>query len=1784
MPAGSTERFDTLPRLLAHRALDNPGMRVLVYLEDGIHEKSSLTYAELHGRAVAIAATLLERAEAGSRALLLFPPGLEFVTAFFGCLYAGMIAVPAYPPKHNQKATRLLSIFDDAAPGLILGTQSSVAGLREEANAYERFTGAQCVATDAIALAIDPTDLPATARASDIAFLQYTSGSTSTPKGVMVTHGNLIANSEYIKRAFRLSAGDTTSVSWLPCYHDMGLIDGILQPVYTGFTGYLMPSNAFFQQPVRWLEAIAKLRATHCGGPDFAYGLCVSKTTPQQRDALDLSSWMSAYNGAEPVRAATLELFCEAFAASGFRKSAFYPCYGMAETTLMVSGGAVEEVPAESMLEVSAFEAGLARDAESVDVKSIRLVSSGRVHGETQVLIVDPANCERCAEDRVGEIWVRGPSVTAGYWGKPEISEATFAAFLRPSGEGPYLRTGDLGFLRAGELYVTGRLKDVIILRGRNHYPQDIELTAEQSHPGLRRSCNAAFTIEREGQERLVILQEVQRIQVRRLDPQIASSIRRAVALEHDIQPYAVVLLAPGSILKTSSGKIQRRACRDAYLAGRLEPLDASVLADESGSVMEEGSLRTQLLSLAPEEQRLRLAFYLREVLGRVLALSPWQVDLDCTAAALGLDSLGVAQLRHQLETQLGTVVPAADLLQGMRLGSLLERMLAQLQEVQEPSQVTADFSSEPPEFALSRGQRALWFLHELQPQSAAYNVTFAADILSPLDAVHFARAVQAVVERHEALRTRVVGVAGEPRHQEMRGSEADFACLDAADWDERQLTREIERVCEAPFDLAAGRLLRVRLYSHSTGRHTLLIVAHHIVMDLWSMEIVLEDLITAYTAFQAQRTPGWPRTARPFREYVARQEQFLQSKAARLQLQYWAGRLSGSQPALELPYDHPKKTATGTRGGCLRKAIDPRMARQIRHLAKLQGVTPYVLLLTLFLAFLRRYTGQSDISVGSSVVSRDSAGFANTVGYLANQVVIRLAIDVEMSFAQLLTSVQGECQQAWANQEVPFATLVEALRPERTNSRSPLFDVMFGVLRPSRLRELGRLATQLPGETVELAGLELASRALERRAAQFDLMLTVIDADEASLVACWEFDAELFEADSIDRMHRSWLTMAEAVLENPSQPLARLPLLAAAERHQVLVAWNDTARPVARQLCMHELFEAQVERTPRQPAVSDEAQTWSYAELNRRANQLAHRLQSLGAGAGALVGICLHRHNALLESMLAVMKAGAAYVPLDPLQPAERLTRMLADARPLILLTQSSLAERFSGTQQPVLCLDTGRPENAGYSVENPSRPVRPADLAYVMYTSGSTGGPKGVMITHAGLANYLEWAVGAYDVAGGCGAAVHSSVGFDATITGLFCPLLVGGKVMLLPEAHEIEALSTILRGSGLFSLIKLTPAHLEILKSYFPPGSPPVATRAFVVGGEVLAPATVKYWRTHSPLTRIINEYGPTETVVGCCAHEVTPADELASTVPIGRPIANVRMYLLDACSQPVPVGVIGEIHIGGAGVAQGYLNRPGLTAEHFIADPFSPEPQARMYRSGDRGRWRADGEIQYLGRCDSQVNLRGFRVELGEVKSALLELPEVSEAVITVHPGPGGNKQLVAHVVPGKSLAVTREATLRAALGRRLPQYMVPTRWIFLEKLPLTAHGKVDHRALEGAVVSNAGEMTGTRIPPQTPVQQVVAQVWREVLGVTDVGIHDNFFDVGGHSVLAAQVHQRLVERLDDRLTLLALYQHPTIHALEQHLTHHPTANGSVLAATQDRARRRREQLDHRRGRP
>jgi amino acid adenylation domain-containing protein len=1017
-------------------------------------------------------------------------------------------------------------------------------------------------------------------------------------------------------------------------------------------------------------------------------------------------------------------------------------------------------------------------------------------------------------------------------------------------------------------------------------------------------------------------------------------------------------------------------------------------------------------------------------------------------------------------------------------------------------------------------------------------------------------------VRRHEALRTRFEPGEGGPVQVVGRASDvslpvADLRRLAAVDRQDavRTLAREEAR---RPFDPARGPLFRAGLWRLGDRKHVLWVVAHRLVFDDRSVGFLLNELAALYLAASEGRASPLPAPPVQYARFARWQRRRLEGAPLVDLLGYWTRRLEGAPALLELPADRPRPPYPSGHGGRVPVQLPPALVAASRDQGLGEGVPPYVTLMTAFMALLGRYTGREDVVVGFTDDGRTRRATEGLIGPLADTLVLRTDLSGDPTFRQALGAVWRTVEEARRHRGLPLARLIEALRPEQVAADHGLIQAEF------------RLGGETPPR-VSVGSLVIEPYDLDAGLARCDLELEVAET-LAGCEAQFRYSADLFDEPTVGRASGHLRTLLEAAAADPDRRLSELPILTEAERHRVLVEWNDTAAAYPREACAHELFEAQAQRTPDAVAVASEGRELTYRELDRRANQLAHHLRGLGVGPDVLVGVCVDRSPEMVVGLLGILKAGGAYVPLDTSYPEERLAFMLADSGVPVLLTQEALIGRLPPHAARLVCLDRDWEAIARAPETPPGAGATAGCLAYVIYTSGSTGVPKGVMIVHRGLVNYLTWCTRAYPVAEGHGAPVHSPISFDLTVTSLFAPLVSGRRVDLLAEGPGVEPLVAALRGGPGFSLVKITPAHLHLLNLQVPPREAAGLTRAFVIGGEQLLAESLAFWREWAPDTLLINEYGPTESVVGCCTYTVPRGAQLPAAVPIGRPIANTQLFILDRHLQPVPIGVAGELYIGGDGLARGYLNRPELTAERFVPNPFGPRPSSRLYKTGDLARYRPDGTLEFLGRLDHQVKVRGFRIELEEIEAVLDRHFAVREACAAAREDRPGDQRLVAYVAPRDGAAPT-PAELRDFLKERLPGYMVPADVVLLGALPLTPNGKVDRSALPAP--DRTASTRASYVAPADGADGQMARLWEEVFGAGPVGIRDDFFELGGHSLLAARLLARVEQVFGTRLPPAALVQAPTVEQLASLLAEHRGVRervSSLVAVTPRRGAR------------
>ncbi len=2091
---------DTLIDVLEYRAQAHNEDRIYQFLPDQGGDPQKMTYPELAKRAQAIAAILQKKLKVGDRALLIYPPGLELIAAYFGCLYAGVIAVPVYPPLNAHLVEKIQHVIEDAKPNILLSTQNIVKKLRQlrllkfatqvplvkqvvkrlwhreiEITRWD-LNSMPWLTTDDISFSAASQWQRPDITSDHLAFLQYTSGSTGHPKGVMVSHENLLHNLEIIHNAFGIHQ-NSSAVIWLPPYHDMGLIGGIIQALYEAANCTLMSPMRFLQSPYNWLEAISQYRATVSGGPNFAYDYCAKKITSEQKAKLDLSSWELAFNGAEPVHADTIERFYEAFKECGFRKEAFYPCYGLAEATLFVSGKVYQQ---GSQVEYFSKEVLLnhrIKTTAASEPKTKVLVNCGCP--AQNVCIIDPKNHSICQTDEVGEIWVHSASVAKGYWQRPEETKKTFHAHIRGEQDHQnYLRTGDLGFIHDGCLYVTGRLGDLIIIHGRNYYPQDIERTVGHCHPLIRSGSCAAFAIEIDAEQRLVILCEIQPVQEKadEIYAELCQIVANAVAHQHELVTHEIALISPHQLPKTTSGKIRRRYAKELFEAQKLFSLYQWINQDVVSKPVQ---VQTEVI---PErfierykksshgERPILLRQHLKKLFREVLAIgNEIPIQEDQSFFAMGMDSLKLLDLKNKLQDSLGssfilnndiifyytTITELAGYLEKnifkksiepifpqkivnmapaivqqkieanlinkkysiefslfyfsskaqtapnaenyrllkegaifadqhdftavwtperhfhafgglfpnsaltsayiaaitknirIRAGSVIlplrnpinvaedfalvdqlsngrvdmsvgqgwnpndfvfypekypkrlevlyndvetikklwrgesiealngnnEKINIQIfprpvqpelnvwltcsgsierfieagergfniitallfQDVAELSKKIAayrdalkkhgfdpnsrtvtlmlhtfvgkdlltvkeivrkpfieylkssvdlwskkeeylarkdkpdeavffqaaferyfnrsaligsvdttrlmveslkeagvneiacliDFGvdvdttienlqylnelflstrQEKNKYPLSFEQERLWFLEKLDPGNICYNEVDAIRLKSPSGLIEmnmFKQAFENIAARHAILRTTFVEENGNVMQVVNENPKLDI-----------RLAHELPlALVRTPFDLTTGPLWRSVIVQVKQNEFIIFYIRHHIISDGWSMKIMIREIGEYVNKKMTGNAPSLTALPLQYADFATQQRNETEKESFQQQLNYWHAQLANAPSHINLPTDYTRPPIQTYHGKEKSFAFSPELTQKLTQFCQQQDVTLFMFLLAVFNLLLYHYSGEHDIVVGTPIANRNSPKIWGLIGFFANMLALRNQLDPKESFAQLLLKVKECTLGGYAHQDFPFSKVVEVVSPKRDLSLPPLFQVMLV------------LQQEVENEFLNLAPLIIERYPIEAEIAQFDITL-ILEKQNGILSGKVVYNTDLYNHVTIEKFTEHFINLTENVINNYKQPIGNINYLSSAEQKKILVEWNNTEQDFPKNKTIPQLFAQQVEKTPDDIAITFVGKSLTYRELDARANQLAHYLMSLGVKADNLVAINLERSLDLVVGILGILKANAVYVPLDPSYPQERIRSIIDEAKIKWILDNPTLWH--------------------GYPSHNPNLPAQATQLAYVIYTSGSTGKPKGVQIRQQSVVNFL-WSMQSI-------LQLHSTdtwlavttIAFDIAGLEIFLPLVTGARVVLASRENAMAAEQLIdLLQSNHVTIMQATPVTWKMLVEGGWAGSKEFK---ILCGGEALPQTLANALQKRG---RVWNLYGPTETTIWSTFSIL----QTGKPVNLGKPIGNTQIYILDEALQPVPVGVPGELYIGGMGVAQGYINRPDLTAERFILNPFQQKLDEKMYRTGDLCRWLADGSIEYIRRIDYQVKIRGFRVELGEIELALKKHPWIKDVVVIVREDQPNEKRLVAYWIPKNFEFLPSMTELRVNLKQNLPEYMIPSAFVMLEDFPLTPNGKLDRKALP---MPEQPLSTQGYVAPRTNTEQALAKIWCDVLKLKQVGIHDNFFELGGYSILATQLMVRVHKTIDKDCPLNIIFKAPTIAEFAKMLTIKP----------------------------
>jgi amino acid adenylation domain-containing protein len=1661
-----------------------------------VFEDATLTYAELNNRANQLGHYLRELGvKPDTRVAICVERGFEMVIGLLAILKAGGAYVPLDPGYPKE---RLHFILDDSSSALLL-TQGHLQRLFIRGNVPVVDMGIKDVAS---AWRSQPETNPDGAGVGltpeHLAYVIYTSGSTGQPKGVMVQHRGLCNQIAALRTQWRLSAKDRL-LQFASVTFDVS-VEEVFSALLSGAASVLR-TNA-------WLTG------TH----EF-WALCEKREVSVvdlpvrfwQQISLDRAEKIPScvrllVTGGEAVDRKAL--------VSWFERDSHLPilfnAYGPTETTINAT---IHE---------------LAPDPTHWQ-------SIGRPLANTRVYILD-GHQQPVPVGVVGELYIGGAGVARGYLNRTELTAERF--LLDPFVERPGARmykTGDLGrWSMHGMIEFLGRNDFQVKIRGFRIELGEIE-AALASHPALRE----AVVIAREdvpGEKFLVAYY---------------TSPKTSRAGEGGGGEEA--LAGPETLRAHLSAKLPEYMVPAAYVRLEELPLTANGKLDRKALPMPEGDAYA-VCEYAEPLGKLEMA--LAAMWAELLHLE--RVGRHDNFFELGGHSLLAMRVVSRIRQMLGLEVAISDLFAHPRLSDF-SRNLESATLLRLPP---ITFAGRDQGLPLSFAQQRLWFLAQMENASEAYHIAFGPHLRGELNRTALGRSLDRIVARHEALSTSFVMIEGEPAQRVVAMENRRFHLVehDLRQHDDpgKELDALIEQECRGAFDLRTGPLVRGRLIRQSEEEHTLLITMHHIVSDGWSMGVFGKELSALYDAFLRGQDDPLPKLAVQYADYAVWQRNWIKGDILRKQADYWEEALAGAPGLLEVPADHPRPARQDYAGAFTELVLDKELTAGLRELSRRHGTTLYMTLLAGWAVLLARLSGEKDLVIGTPVANRGQSEVESLIGFFVNTLALRLDVAGAPTVCELLARVKKRAVAAQQHQDIPFEQVVELARAVRSLTHSPLFQVMFAW-------------QNAPDDRLVLPGLEtrLLDLAAVYRVAKFDLTLFLQEAGEV-IVGGLEYATALFEPATIERYLEYFRTLVAAMVADDGQVINHMSMLPERERHQLVYEWNQTEAEYPSEQCVHELFEAQARKTPESVAVVYEDTELSYAELNRRANQLAHYLRGLGVMPDARVAICVERSIEMIVALLAVLKAGGAYVPLDPAYPVERLRWMLEDSGATVLLTQEHLQGTLAGLSNTLSVVDltSAAPAWKNERTTNPESAaigLIPEQLAYVIYTSGSTGTPKGVAMPHRALVNLLWWQISRSNFEWRLRTLQFAALGFDVAFQETFSTLCSGGVLVLISEAQRRSPMEFV-RFIGerhiqrvflpYVGLQSLAQGLVSVIKDgrYID-----CALREVIVAGEQLRiDCNIRRVFEHLVHCTLENQYGPTETHVVSSFSLSTDIKNWPILPPIGRPIANTRVYILGEDGEPVPLGVTGELYIGGEGVAREYLNRPELTAERFLEDPFVEEAGARMYRTGDLGRWSRDRAVEFLGRADFQVKIRGYRVELGEVEERLAEHDAVRDAVVVAREDALGEKRLVAYYTCARSEGrgeVGKEnpgaEPLRAYLARKLPDYMVPAAYVPLQELPLTANGKLDRKALP-APGANAYAAPCYEAPVGE-TEALVAKIWAEVLSLNRVGRRDNFFDLGGHSLLAVRVVARLRQALGVEVTIVDLFAQPILSSLAEQIT-------------------------------
>ncbi len=1606
--------------LLRYRAHNQTDKTAYIYLEDGETNEEKLTYNELEILAQAIAAKLQSKITSGDRALLLYPPGLEYISAFLGCLYAGIIAVPVYPPDPTQlerSLARLRSIIKNAEPSVVLTTTPILKLSDELLENDQDFKRMEWLTTDDIDLELASVWETPEIDGNTLAFLQYTSGSTGMPKGVMISHGNLIHNQTIIQRISEHTT-ELVGFSWLPLYHDMGLIGSVLHTLYMGGKCFLMSPIAFLQKPIRWVSAISRYKANASVAPNFAYELLIKAEERENQSNLDLSTWEITLNGAEPIRPQTIERFMNAFERYGFRRQTFSPCYGMAEATLMITGIEKNVSPIILNVNKSAIVKNQVVVSEMNNEDSVDFVSCGRIDLGQRISIVDPGSSKELSSNNIGEIWVSGQSVAQGYWNNVEDTRNTFSAYLTDTGEGPFLRTGDLGFVKDDHLFVTGRLKDMIITRGQNHYPQDIELTVEMSHKAIRAGCIAAFSIEVEDEEQLVIVAELKIKNGMPDTKSIIEEIRAAVGEHHGIYPYAVELLPPKGIHKTSSGKIQRYLCRKSFIEGTLD----SITRCYTNKDVDTGLIPTSednAMKIASVDSKISVRRKLIKIWSDILDVK--YIDIEDNFFHLGGSSIHAIQLLCNINDDFNLDLPFSSIYKYPMLSELSEYINDNVHNNQTERNIHSICINPSPDkryypFPLTDIQQAYYIGRDsdFELGNVAAHSYFEFDFKSTkIDFTRLNQAFQKIIQRHDMLRVVMLPDGQQKVLEYVEPYSISVEDLSRHEHNAVQtiLSRIRNEMSHQVIDVCKWPLFEIKATKINSTQIRLHISLDLLLADAMSIFLLIKELLQFYN----NPYLSLPDLQVTFKDYIYAENTFRNTAKYQRSKDYWFKRLETLPPAPELPLSSNPDVLERPKFSRRSSHLNQKQWQELKTLSANAGLSPSGLLIAAFSEILTLWSKSPNFTINLTYFNRLPLHqqVNSIVGDFTSLILLEINNSDKGSFISRATNIQKQLWSDLDHSAFNGVLILRELARKQDNLNKAIMPVVFTSM--LGLNSFGPEISDLQKLGDKVYAISQTPQVL--------LDHQVFEFNE-ELFFNWDTVDDLFPEGLLDDMFDAYCNLLNLLSVNEAtikEPCLTEMLLKPQLTHRKLL--NKTVAPISSEF-LHSLFMRQASREPENLAVISNNRVITYSELLKLSLKTGSWLQKNAIQPNTLVGVVMDKGWEQVVAVLGILFAGGAYLPIDAHLPLDRQSHLLADGNVSLVLTQSKFKDVVIQDGLKYLCIDDESLENEEPRVSEPSLSID--DLAYVIYTSGSTGSPKGVMIDHRGAVNTILDINNRFSVTSKDRVLGLSSLNFDLSVYDVFGILAAGGAIVI-PDDDKLKDPAHWLHLIKQYniSIWNTVPALMRMMVDYHSEFTDDNHRnlRLIMMSGDWIPLDLPKSIRMLWPSSEIISLGGATEASIWSIYFSIKNVNTNWKSIPYGKPLVNQTFHVLDSKLEPRPVWVPGELYIGGIGLAAGYWNNEDKTNDQFIIHPRTNE---RLYKTGDLGRYMSDGNIEFLGREDFQVKINGHRIELGEIEASMLDHPNVKEAIVSAI-GPARYLQsLIAYIVPSSSGSVDNEA--------------------------------------------------------------------------------------------------------------------------------------------------------------